>query len=165
MSDLKCAVCQNTYPSKYHFSDIPNVCTNCKNDPATREQFPDIFEKHDEKMRLLETIPITTTNHIDGHQVVKYIDIECVEIVIGTGVISEIVSDFQDFFGARSKGFEKKLQDAKKFGFDVLKRIAVDKGGNAVIGIDIDYSSFQGNRMAIIINGTVVQIEPKITGN
>ena len=42
----------------------------------------------------------------------------------------------------------------------LLKYNAYKKGGNAVIGIDIDYTEFSGNRVGLIINGTIVKIEP-----
>jgi uncharacterized protein YbjQ (UPF0145 family) len=37
---------------------------------------------------------------------------------------------------------------------------ADDKGGNAVVAVDLDYAEFSGNRIALIINGTLVRIEP-----
>lgn len=104
---------------------------------------------------------ITTTNNIDGFRVQKYIDIESIEIVIGTGVFMEITTSIEDFFGARSSGFEKKLADAKKAAMDLLRLAAVQKKGNAVIGIDLDYTEFSGNRIGLTINGTIVEIVPE----
>ncbi len=39
--------------------------------------------------------------------------IESIEYVIGTGLFSEVVSEVQDLFGARSSPFEKKMQKAR----------------------------------------------------
>lgn len=105
-------------------------------------------------------IQMTTTVSIDGYRVKRYIDIESVEIVIGTGIFSEFGGEISDFFGARSTAFEKKLQKAKKTAFKKLKYKAFEKGGNAIIGIDIDYTEFSGNRIGLIVNGTIVEIEP-----
>ena len=110
----------------------------------------------------IKNINLTTTNNIDGYKVERYIDIASVEIVIGTGIVSEFLSDISDFFGARSTVFETKLQKAKQIAFDKLKFIAVKNDGNAVIGIDIDYTEFTGNRIGIIVNGTIVEVK-KIT--
>jgi len=107
-----------------------------------------------------EKIIITTTNNVDGHKVTKYIDIESVEIVIGTGVFSEIGGGIADFFGARSSAFEQKLQKGKKTALDILRYRAFEKGGNAVIAIDLDYTEFSGNRIGLIANGTVVELMP-----
>jgi len=42
----------------------------------------------------IDKIQLTTTNNIDGYMVKRYIDIISVEVVIGTGVFSEISTDF-----------------------------------------------------------------------
>lgn len=107
----------------------------------------------------IKDIQITTTNNIDGYKVIKYMDIESVEVVLGTGVFSEFGGQISDFFGTRSSEFEQKLQKAKKAAFERLKYLAFESGGNAVIGIDIDYTEFSGNRVGVIANGTIVQIE------
>jgi uncharacterized protein YbjQ (UPF0145 family) len=64
---------------------------------------------------------MTTTSNIDGHTVRRYIDIESVEIVAGTGMFSEFGGDVADFFGARSTAFEQKLQKAKRAALDKLE--------------------------------------------
>jgi uncharacterized protein YbjQ (UPF0145 family) len=109
----------------------------------------------------LDKIIITTTVNVEGYKVEKYLGIESVEIVIGTGPISEIISDFNDLMGQRSTKFEKKLQVAKQMAFSRLKQKALDKSANAIIGIDIDYTEFTGNRIGLIVNGTLVKIAPK----
>jgi len=108
----------------------------------------------------IKDIVITTTMNVDGFKIKRYIDIESVEIVIGTGIFSEISSGISDMVGARSTAFEKKLHNAKKTAFTILKKRAYSKGGNAIIGIDIDYTEFSGNRIGLILNGTIVDIEP-----
>lgn len=108
----------------------------------------------------ISKIQITTTLNIDGYRVKRYIDIESIEIVIGTGIFSEIGGTISDFFGARSSAFEEKLQKAKETAFKKLKYKAFEKDGNAVIGIDLDYTEFSGNRIGLMVNGTIVEIEP-----
>jgi len=72
----------------------------------------------------ISKILITTTNNLDGFKVKRYLDIESVEIVIGTGVFSEIDGEISDFFGVKSTAFEKKLQKAKRTALDRLRYIA-----------------------------------------
>lgn len=110
-------------------------------------------------------ILITTTVNIDGYKVKRYIDIDSVEIVIGTGIFSEFTGAVSDFFGERSTAFEKKLQNAKENALKKLKYRVFEKGGNAVIGIDLDYTEFSGNRIGLIANGTIVEVEPIKTQN
>jgi len=87
-----------------------------------------------------DKIIVTTTPSIDGYHVRKYLGVESVEYVIGTGVFSELSSGINDFFGRRSSAFEQKLQTAKKNAMDGFKMIAAKQGANAIIGLDLDYS-------------------------
>ena len=114
-------------------------------------------------IELSRNVLVTTTPNIDGRRVKEYLGIESVEFVIGTGVFSEVSSSVADFFGARSSAFEKKLRQAKTVAMDSLKYLAAERGADAVVGIDLDYTEFTGNRIALIINGTLVAPEP-VTG-
>jgi len=105
-----------------------------------------------------DKIIVTTTPSVDGYHVRKYLGVESVEYVIGTGIFSELSSGIADFFGRRSSAFEQKLQTAKKNAMDGLKMIAAEQGANAIIGLDLDYSEFSGNRVVLIINGTLVRL-------
>ena len=108
-------------------------------------------------------IIVTTTHSVDGYSISSYHGIESVEIVIGTGMFSEISSSIDDFFGSRSSTFEKKLAKAKETAFKKLKLIAFEKGANAIVGIDLDYTEFSGNRIGLIVNGTLASLKPRVS--
>jgi uncharacterized protein YbjQ (UPF0145 family) len=116
----------------------------------------------DYKKSVRDSVLLTTTNNVDGFIVKRYIDIESVELVLGTGVFMEFAADAEDFFGLRSLGFEQKLQGGKNAAFDILRFRAYERGANAVIAIDVDYTEFSGNRIGLIVNGTAVEIAPEI---
>jgi uncharacterized protein YbjQ (UPF0145 family) len=105
-------------------------------------------------------ILLTTTPTVEGHRVVAYLGIESVEIVIGTGFLSELTGDISDFLGQRSTVFESKLREAKDAAFRLMQHRAAEKGADAVIGIDLDYTEFSGNRIGLILNGTIVRLDP-----
>ncbi len=107
----------------------------------------------------ISKIPVTTTPTLEGWVVKKYLGIESAEVVIGTGLFSEFLGEMSDVFGERSTPFEKKLQQAKSIAFAKLKRAAYEYDANAIIGVDMDYTEFSGNRIGVIINGTLVQVE------
>lgn len=102
---------------------------------------------------------LTTTHSVEGHRIESYLGIESVEFVIGTGFLSELTGGIADLFGRRSRLFEGKLHDAKREAFEALKYVAMRRGANAVVGIDMDYTEFSGNRVALILNGTLVYVE------
>lgn len=70
------------------------------------------------------SVMVTTTPRFDGFRVTRYIGVESVEVVMGTGLFSEFAGDIADFFGSRSTAFEKKLQEAKEAAINRLKYIA-----------------------------------------
>jgi uncharacterized protein YbjQ (UPF0145 family) len=107
-----------------------------------------------------EQIIVTTGQSIEGFRIIEYLGIDGVEFVSGTGFISEFVTDVVDVFGMRSKMFESKLRDGRHQALQMLKILAVERGANAIIAIDFDYSQFSSNRTAIIVTGTFVRIIP-----
>jgi uncharacterized protein YbjQ (UPF0145 family) len=144
----------------------PYYCMDCEykvsqeKEQAEAEARARRAQLHREAKAKATTVILTSTHRIDGHRVVSYLGIESVEIVIGTGVFSEFTGEIADFFGRRSTAFETKLAKAKEFAMEALKLKAAEKGANAVVGIDMDYTEFSGNRIALIVNGTLVAIAP-----
>jgi uncharacterized protein YbjQ (UPF0145 family) len=140
------------------------VCSDCQERQqaeASKKRRAEVDEARDRELalnKIARTVILTTTPTIDGFEIEAYIDIESVEFVIGTGLFSEFVSDWSDIFGLRSKPFESKLQAAKRESLDVLRKLAAQKGANAVVGIDLDYTEFSGNRIGLIANGTLVRV-------
>lgn len=151
----------NTQESYYSESAINDI----KDSVGDIERFRRIKENEEKIKRekqvkeKAENMIVTTTHNIDEFKIKKYIDIDTVEIVIGTGVFSELTGEVSDFLGIRSTMFEEKLQKAKKIAFDKLKYIAAQKGGNAIVGVNIAYTEFTSNRIGLIVSGTIVQAE------
>lgn len=147
-------------------TEADHYCSKCTAEITDQQWKDEQQRKKDKKQRvenliqLSRKVVVTTTPGIDGYKVTDYLGIESVEFVIGTGLFSEITTDIQDLFGARSSAFEEKLSAAKKQAMDTLKFRAAEKGANAVLAIDIDYTEFSGNRIALIINGTLVSVVP-----
>lgn len=88
---------------------------------------------------------ITTTNSIEGRQISRYNDPIAAHVVIGTNIFRYIVAGYVDFFGGRSAGYEKKMQE-------MYKQRAQAILADAIIGlsVDIDEISGKGNQMFMI---------------
>lgn len=146
-------------------TDGAYLCESCKAKEAQEKEreatqkAEQLAERLAQLREQAKSVVLTTTHNIDGHRVVKYLGIESVEFVIGTGLFSELSTGFDDMLGQRSSAFETKLQGAKKIAFETLTFRAAQKGANAIVGIDVDYTEFSGNRVGLIVNGTLVQIE------
>lgn len=149
-NELLCDVCHNnTIVVGQTAEEYAKVSAESAKEKENRERLRELAEQ----------VMVTTTNNIDGYSVSEYLGIESVEIIPGTGVLSEFSTGILDFLAARSKGFESKLQKAKAEALSMLKFLAAEMGGNAIIGIDLDYAEFSGNRVAVIVNGTIVKVE------
>lgn len=150
-----CHSCGDPLPAdiKAQIPKLQQIAANVSKEAAEKQREERLIQQS-------QKVLVTTTPSIDGHRIKKYLGIESVEFIIGTGVFSEVTSSIADFFGARSTAFEKKLQAAKKGAMDALRFLAAERGANAIVGVDMDYCEFSGNRIALIINGTLVVAEP-----
>lgn len=102
---------------------------------------------------------LTSGYDFQGYRIVKYIDVVTGESVLGTGIFSTFDADISDLLGVESSAYTSKLQEARNYAKRraILKSIAI--GGNALIGLDIDYVNFTADKMGVIVNGTSVIVE------
>lgn len=105
-------------------------------------------------------IMLTSGYHFEGYCITDYYGFFSGEAVIGTGFFSEMRSGISDMFGTKSKAFSDKLEDVKEYAIEELINNVFQKTqANAIIGLDVDYNTFEGNIIAVIANGTAVKIE------
>ena len=101
---------------------------------------------------------VTTGYNFEGYTIVQYFDVISAPIVLGTGFLSSLSSSVADLTGSRSGTYERKLVNSKRDAMSHLKDAARQLGGNAIIGIDIDYTTFGGDVMGVVVSGTAVRI-------
>lgn len=110
-------------------------------------------------IKLAANQQLTTGYDFNGYNITRYVGIISGEVVLGTGFLSEFSASISDLFGAESSTFANKLETAKEAAIEKLKIKSVQKGGNAVIGVDFDYITFANNMIGVVANGTSVIIE------
>lgn len=101
----------------------------------------------------------TTGYNFEGYRIVEYKGIVSGDAVIGTGFINEFSASISDLLGVQSNAFSNKMNEVKEIALDNLVQNALIEGGNAVIGVDFDYITFNNNMLGISVNGTSVTIE------
>lgn len=104
---------------------------------------------------------ITTGYDFEGYIIKKYIDVISSSVVLGTGLLSSVSASFADLTGTRSGSYEQKLKSGEREALSILKERAKSLGGNGIIGIDIDYTTFGNDVLGVIVSGTVVVIHEK----
>lgn len=104
---------------------------------------------------------VTTTNVIEGKKVTKYLGMVSGEAIMGANIFRDLFAGIRDIVGGRSAAYEKELRHAKEIAVSEMIEQATAMGGNAVIGVDLDYETVgQGGSMLMVsASGTAVQVE------
>lgn len=68
--------------------------------------------------------------------------------------LKDFLANLTDFFGGRSKTYEKVLREGKETVMQELQMEATKLGANAIVGIDIDYNTIGGNGSMLMVVGT-----------
>ena len=102
---------------------------------------------------------VSTTNSIEGHQIVDYRGIVVGEAIMGANVVRDVFASITDIVGGRSGAYESKLQDARDTALRELQERAMAKGANAVVGVDLDYEVIGQSMLMVSASGTAVVLK------
>ena len=105
-------------------------------------------------------ILMTSGFNFEGYSITEYLGVFSGESALGTSFLSTLGASFADFFGANSKMYSDKLKKAKTYAVDQLITQVKNCHGNAIIGLDIDYTVFSADIIGVIASGTAVKISP-----
>ena len=103
---------------------------------------------------------LSTTPTIEGHQILEYKGIVTGETIIGANFMKDLFAGIRDIIGGRSNSYEKVLRKAKDTAMAEMEERASAVGGNAIVGIDIDYETVgqSGSMLMVAVSGTAVVI-------
>ena len=102
---------------------------------------------------------LTTTPTIEGKPIRDYRGIVTGEAILGANAFRDFFAGIRDIVGGRSGAYEKELAQARQVALDELQEAARQAGGNAVVGIDLDYEVVgNGSMLMVSANGTAVTI-------
>ena len=99
---------------------------------------------------------VSTTPIIQGYRVEKYLDIVTGETIMGANILRDLMASITDIVGGRSGAYEEKLHDGRRDAINEMKQAALKLGGNAVIGVDIDYEVIGNSMLMVAASGTAV---------
>ncbi|GED72248.1 UPF0145 protein [Brevibacillus reuszeri] len=101
---------------------------------------------------------ITTTVIVEGAPVRQYIGVATGEVIMAANVGRDLLASFTDLVGGRSKAYETKLREARDVAFKEMTEQASQMGGNAVLGVDVNYAVVRQGMMMVAVSGTAVII-------
>ena len=105
-------------------------------------------------------IIVTTTPSVEGRPIQEYLGIVTGEVIVGANVMRDIFASIRDIVGGRSGSYERILADARQQAIEELQAACGERGGNAVVGIDLDYEVIgaNGSMLMVSASGTAVRV-------
>jgi uncharacterized protein YbjQ (UPF0145 family) len=106
---------------------------------------------------------VTTTSTLEGRRISRYLGVVTGEAILGANIFRDFFAGIRDIVGGRSGAYEKVLRDAKETAMREMMEDAKRLGGNAVIGVDLDYETVQvgssGGMLMVSASGTAVVVD------
>lgn len=100
----------------------------------------------------------TTTPTLEGKRITEYKGIVFGEVISGIDFIRDFAASLTNFFGGRSGSYEEELMQAREAALREMEQRAMQRGANAVVGVDIDYKILgtNNNMLMVTASGTAV---------
>ena len=104
---------------------------------------------------------LSTTPTIEGRRIREYKGVVTGEAILGANMFRDFLAGIRDLVGGRAGAYEKVLHDARDTALEELGEEARRLGGNAVVGIDLDYEVLgsNGSMLMVSASGTAVVID------
>jgi len=110
-------------------------------------------------MHMLRNMVVSTTTTLDGFETKAYLGVVSAHVVTGTNVFSDIFAELSDFFGGRSKSYQKQLSSINDEVIERLKEAAFSLGANCIVGLRIDHDEISGKGKSMFMvtaSGTAI---------
>jgi len=101
---------------------------------------------------------VTTTPNVEGHPIEEYLGVVTGEAILGAHIGRDIMAAFTDIVGGRSAECEEEVRSAREAALQEMAAEAERRGGNAVVGVDIDYEVIREGMVMVSVSGTAVRI-------
>jgi uncharacterized protein YbjQ (UPF0145 family) len=104
---------------------------------------------------------VVTTHVVEGKKVARYLGLVSGEAILGANIFRDFFAGIRDIVGGRSAAYEEELRKAKDIAIAEMTQQAQMLGGNAVIGVDLDYETIgsNGSMLMVSASGTAVVLE------
>ena len=106
---------------------------------------------------------IVTTPSLEGRKITRYSGLVSGEAILGANIFRDFFAGIRDVVGGRSAAYEEELRKAKEIAVREMQDQAQHLGGNAVVGVDLDYETITmgsgGGMLMVSASGTAVVVE------
>jgi uncharacterized protein YbjQ (UPF0145 family) len=106
---------------------------------------------------------VVTTPTLEGRRITRYLGLVSGEAILGANIFKDLFAGIRDIVGGRSAAYEQELRKAKTLALEEMEAEAAEMGGNAIVGVDLDYETVQmgsgGGMLMVSVSGTAVVVE------
>jgi uncharacterized protein YbjQ (UPF0145 family) len=106
---------------------------------------------------------VVTTPSLEGRVISLYLGLVSGEAILGANIFRDLFAGIRDIVGGRSAAYEEELRKAKNIALGEMQEEAARLGGNAVVGVDLDYETITmgsgGGMLMVSASGTAVVIK------
>jgi uncharacterized protein YbjQ (UPF0145 family) len=106
---------------------------------------------------------VVTTPSLEGRVISQYLGLVSGEAILGANIFRDLFAGIRDIVGGRSAAYEEELRKAKNIALDEMQEEAARLGGNAVVGVDLDYETITmgsgGGMLMVSASGTAVIVK------
>jgi len=106
---------------------------------------------------------VVTTPTLEGRPITRYLGLVSGDAILGANIFKDFLAGIRDIVGGRSSAYEGELQKAKQMAIDEMLEEAHRLGGNAVVGVDLDFTTIKtgsgGSMLMVNATGTAVFAE------
>ena len=104
---------------------------------------------------------LTTTHTVEGRGIREYLGVVCGEAIVSPNILRDLFASVRDIVGGRAAAYEEELQKAREIATENMVNRARQLGADAVVGIDLDYTTMSNNMMVVGISGTAIRLTKK----
>lgn len=111
---------------------------------------------------------LTTTSSLEGYRVTEYLGIVSGEAILGANFLVDWTASLRNFFGGRTRGYEKELAKARQQALQQIVENAAQSAASAVVGLSVDYEFLgmsKGGMLMVVATGTAVRLEESAAGS
>jgi len=143
----KCEKCGEQIEDNY------DSCWKCANGGV------EIVPGDEADIPIVSGVALATTPTLPGSRLVRSLGVVCGEAIIGANIVSDMIAGITNVIGGRSETYESKLKTARMIALNEMAQEAKERGGNAVVGVDIDYETIRDSMLIVCASGTAVVSE------
>ena len=102
---------------------------------------------------------ITTTNKLEGYQVVRHFGVVRGVTVRSRGIGGQIAAGLRSLAGGQIHEYVKLCEETRAEAFELMKDHAGQMGANAILGVRYDATELAENMTEVLCYGTAVEVQ------